>query len=112
MSIVGGELKRTMFCAPYKISASVEPPISSYIQSLKTNEMTPKMNCDLPVIVQDPFELSCNAAESKFAKVCLQFKVLFFILFFCIAVSYMHASCYRNELNCLTSLPNDVSRCI
>lgn len=63
ISILGPQLKRAHFCPPYHMIASEQ--LGSYFDALRSRESTPKMNVDLPVIVQDPFELSCNAAESK-----------------------------------------------
>ncbi|KAK3923050.1 Poly(A) RNA polymerase, mitochondrial [Frankliniella fusca] len=62
VSILGPELKRSMFCPPYEIISTTEP-LHSYLASLRSGENVPKMNCNLPVIVQEPFELNSNAAE-------------------------------------------------
>ncbi|KAJ1528688.1 hypothetical protein ONE63_007081 [Megalurothrips usitatus] len=75
VSILGPELKRSMFCPPYNNTISDEP-LNSYLLSLKNGGNTPKMNCDLPVIVQDPFELCCNAAEKVNMSVLEVFKMM------------------------------------
>lgn len=62
ISMLGPELKRSMFCPPYEIISTTEP-LHSYLVSLRSGENVPKMNCNLPVIVQEPFELNNNAAE-------------------------------------------------
>lgn len=61
ISIIGPELKRSMFCPPFNLTVP-EEPLHSFLIALKKGDI-PKINCDLPVIVQDPFELNCNAAE-------------------------------------------------
>lgn len=67
ISILGPKLKRAMFSPPYEMSTTSIQPLNSYLHSLQRGDKIPKINCANPVIVQEPFELSSNAAESMYS---------------------------------------------
>ncbi|XP_034238553.1 poly(A) RNA polymerase, mitochondrial-like [Thrips palmi] len=76
ISLLGPKLKRAMFSPPYEISIPTVEPLNSYLLSLKRGDKIPKINCLNPVIVQEPFELSSNAAEKVECAVLAVFRMM------------------------------------
>lgn len=76
ISLLGPKLTRAMFCPPYETSPPPVEPLNSYLLALKRGDKIPKINCVNPVIVQEPFELSSNAAEKVESSILAVFKMM------------------------------------